>query len=144
MSGIPATSIYPMGPSSGVGPDGAPLAPAGNQLYPGMPDGASPIHRDVLITTATTTALWSPSPGRRFILASAFISTDTAMRIALVDENDVQGSRPVDGYFGANGGASPNLVPVPYVSDLAGNRLRVVTGAAGNVRVRVSGWEVEG
>jgi hypothetical protein len=91
---------------------------------------------------AGTVTVWDPGAGSRFVLASAFVSTDTAMRVALVDENDVQHSRPVDGSFGANGGASPNLVPVPYQSKTAGNRLRLVTSAAGNVRVRVSGWTV--
>jgi len=141
MPSIPFTSIYPAGP--GVDPaTGEPTAggSAGNDLYPGMPVGASPVHKDVTIAAAATTTLWDPGPGLKFVLASAFISTDTAMRVALVDENDVVGSRPVDGYFGANGGASPNLVPVPYVSDLAGQRLRVVTAGAGNVKVRVSGW----
>jgi hypothetical protein len=144
MSGVPFTNIYPAGP--GVDPVTGELTggggSAGNDQYPGMPVGASPIHKDVTIATATTTTLWDPGPGQRFVLASAFVSTDTAMRVALIDENDVQGSRPVDGYFGANGGASPNLVPVPYVSNLGGQRLRVVTAAAGNVKVRVSGWTV--
>ena len=99
---------------------------------------------DVFIAAASTTAIWTPGAGRRCILASAFVSTDTAMRVAVVDDIDAQGQRPVDGYFGANGGASPNLVPVPYVSKNPGNSIRVVTAALGNVRVRVSGWEVEG
>lgn len=145
MSGVPFTNIYPTGP--GVDPATGEVstgAPEANELYPGMPVGSSPIHKDVTITAAATTTLWDPGPGLKFVLASAFISTDTAMRVALVDETDVQGSRPVDGYFGANGGASPNLVPVPYASKLAGQRLRVVTGAAGNVKVRVSGWTQAG
>lgn len=144
MPSLPFTSIYPDGPGSdaAAGGDGS-LGSSGNPLYPGMPEGAIPIHRDTAITTATTTDLWTPGPGRRFVLVSAFISTDTAQRVALVDENDTTGSRIVDGYFGANGGASPNLVPVPRVAAVAGNRLRVVTAAAGNCRVRVSGWEVD-
>lgn len=145
MSGIPFTNIYPTGP--GVDPVTGEVSAGGavgNELYPGMPVGASPIHKDVTIAAAGTVTLWDPGPGLQIVLASAFISTDTAMRVAIVDESDVQGQRPVDGYFGANGGASPNLVPVPYVSKLAGNRLRVVTGAAGNVKVRVSGWTQPG
>lgn len=145
MPAVPWTSIYPDGAGTAAagGADAGFATPDANQQYPGMPLGASPVHRDVVIAAAGTTAIWTPGAGSRFILASAFISTDTAMRVALVDDADIQGSRPVDGYFGANGGASPNLVPVPYPSKNVGNSLRVVT-AAGNVRVRVSGWEVAG
>ena len=69
------------------------------------------------------------------------ISTDTAMRVALVEETDSAGAEVVDGYFAANGGASSNLVPVPYPAKVLGAVLRVVTAGAGNVRVRVGGWE---
>jgi hypothetical protein len=143
-SGIPFTNIYPDGPATGGGTSVAAGDAQLNAQYPGMPAGASPIHKDVTIAAAATTALWTPSAGMKFILTGAFVSTDTAMRIALVDDSDIPGSRPVDGFFAANGGASPNLVPVPYPSKNAGNVLRVVTGAAGNVKVRVSGWEVPG
>lgn len=137
MPRVPFTSIYPDGPT-----DQAAAASSGiNSLYPGMPVGATPISRDITIVAAGTYDLWTPSSGRRFVLEAAFISTDAAMRVAIVDESDAQGQRPVDGYFAANGGASPNMVPVPYVSVNIGNRLRVVTGGAGNVKVRVSGWE---
>jgi hypothetical protein len=143
MSGIEFNAIYPMSAAAAAAsgdPAAIAAAAAGNDLFPGMPVGASPVHRDVTIAAAGTYTLWDPGPGLEFVLASAFISTDTAMRVAIVDESDIQGNRPVDGYFGANGGASPNLVPVPYTAKLAGNRLRVVTGALGNVKVRVSGW----
>ncbi len=140
--GIPFTSIYPDGPATGGGTSVGAGDAQVNAQYPGMPAGASPIHKDVTITTATTTAVWTPSSGMKFVLASAFVSTDTAMRVALVDDSDIPGNRPVDGYFAGNGGASPNLVPVPYPSKNAGNVLRVVTASAGNVKVRVSGWEV--
>jgi hypothetical protein len=142
MAVVQWTAIYPDGPATeAAAGGGGGAADSGNPDYPGMPVGATPLERDVTITTATTTDLWTPGVGRTFVLASAFISTDTAMRIAIVDEADIQGQRPVDGYFAANGGASPNLVPVPYVSKNSGNRLRVVTAGAGNVKVRVSGWE---
>lgn len=143
MSNVEFTSIYPDKTGSD-GAGGGAAAAAGNPLYPGMPEGTSPIHRDKLIAAAATTAIWTPGAGRSFVLASAFVSSDTAMRVALVDDADLEGQRLVDQYVGANGGSSPNLVPVPYKSKNAGNALRVVTAAAGNVRVRVSGWEVEG
>lgn len=137
----PFTSIYPDGPVGSPAAGGGDGGSAGNPLYPGMPAGAIPVERDITIAAASTIAIWSPAPSRRFVLASAFLSTDTAMRIAIVDDLDIQGQRPVDGYFAASGGASPNLVPVPYVAKTAGAPLRVVTAANGNVKVRVSGWE---
>jgi hypothetical protein len=142
MTTVQWTAIYPDGPGSPYAAGGASGGAAENPDYPGLPAGTSPVHRDVTISAAGTTNLWVPSPGKRFVLLSAFVSTDTAMRVALVDDIDAQGRRPVDGYFGANGGASPNLIPAPYVSVAPGNVLRVVTGAAGNVKVRVSGYEV--
>lgn len=143
-TGIPFTAIYPDGPVGSAAGGASGGGDVGNPLFPGMPAGATPIHRDVTITAAGTTDLWVPQAGNRFILASAFISTDTAMRVALVDSLDTVNQRPVDGYFGANGGAAPNLIPVPYPSKAAGNVLRVVTAQNGNVKVRVSGWEVVG
>lgn len=141
MPNVAFTDVYPEGAGTVAAGGSASLAQF-NPDFPGMPVGAAPIHRDVVIVAAATTDLWTPGAGRRFVLASAFVSSDTAMRVALVDEADVQGQRPVDQNLAANGGSSPNLVPVPYVSKGAGNRLRVVTSGAGNVRVRVSGWEI--
>ncbi len=146
MPAIPFTAIYPDGSGSlAQGGTGGLDGPSTNPDYPGMPVGATPVHRDLVIAAAGTTVIWTPGGAtRRFVLASAFVSSDTAMRVALVDDADVQGNRPVDQYVAANGGSSPNLVPVPYVSKTAGASLKVVTSVAGNVRVRVSGWEVEG
>jgi hypothetical protein len=143
MSRVQWTSIYPDAPDSAEA-DAAGAGAGGNDQYPGMPVGATPIHRDLLVAAAGVVPIWTPGNGARFILASAFISSDTTMRVALVDEADIQGSRPVDQYVAANGGSSPNLVPVPYPSKNVGNALRVVTSALGNVRIRVSGWEVQG
>lgn len=142
MPTVQFTDVYPDGPATVAAGGGSGGGSATNDLYPGMPVGATPIERDVTIAAAGTTAVWTPSAvSKKIVLASAFVSTDTAMRVAIVDALDVQGQRPVDGYFGANGGASPNLVPVPYVVKAAGNVLYVVTAGAGNVKVRVQGWE---
>lgn len=143
MPAVPFSAIYPDGPNTQAVSGAVPPAGSGdaNALFPGMPAGATPIVRDITIAAAGTTPIWTPAAGRKFILASAMLSTDTPMRIALIDQNDQQGARPVDGFFGANGGATPNLVPVPYPSQNAGNVLQVVTGALGNVKVSVRGWE---
>lgn len=142
MSTTPWASIYPDGPNSAAAGGGIAAAPAGNAAYPGMPEGAVPVHRTLHIAAAGIVALWAAPANRRWVLASAFISTDTAMRVALVEEVDAAGNEVIDGYFAANGGASPNMVPVPYPAKTVGSVLRIVTAAAGNVRVRVSGWEV--
>ena len=140
----PWTSIYPDGPAT-AGLDGQNTSQTGiNPDYPGMPVGATPVHRDLTVSAAGTVVVWAPDPSRRFVLASAIISTDTAQRIALVDDTDSQGQRPVDAYLAASAGASPNLVPVPYPSKVVGAPLRLVTASAGNTKVRVSGWEVAG
>lgn len=143
MPAVPFSAIYPDGPNTQAAGGPVPTGAGGadNPLFPGMPAGATPIDRDITIVAAGTYVLWQPAAGRKFVLTRAMVSTDTPMRIALIDQNDQQGARPVDGYFGANGGATPNLVPVPYVSQNAGNALQVVTSALGNVKVAISGWE---
>jgi len=145
MGTVPFTAIYPDGAATAAA-GGAEVAigAGGNPLYPGMPEGATPIHRDKVVTTATTTVIWAPSSGRKFTVASCLISTDTAMRVALVDDSDIEGSRVVDLQAAANSGGARNLVPVPYPSKNAGNALKLVTGGAGNTRVVVEGWEQDG
>lgn len=142
MANVPFTAIYPDGPAgSAAAAAGGDLGgPGGNLQYPGMPAGASPVHRDIVAAAAGTYDVWDPGAGYRFVVASAFISASAAGRVALVDDVDVQGSRIADADFAANGGASPNLVPVPYPAKLAGNKVRVVTTVVGNTRIRVSGW----
>lgn len=141
MPSLPWTSIYPDGQAS-LAAGGQPAAPGEENAgpFPDLPAGAMPFDRDLTIAAASTTTIFDPGVGQKAYLVSAFVSTDTAMRVAIIDENDVQNSRPVDGYFAGNGGASPNLVPKWYESKVAGNRLRVVTAGAGNVKVRVSGF----
>lgn len=111
-----------------------------NEDYPGLPPGATPDRRDLTVTAAGTYALWTPPADRRIVVTSAFISTDTAGRIAIIDELDIQGRRIAVHYAAANGGASPNLVPAPYELGIAGGILRIVVAQAGNTFVRVSGY----
>lgn len=143
-TGIPFTNVYPDGPLAASARDDA-LAAGLNVDFPGMPAGATPIHKDLTLSAATPaggTELWRPSaPDKRLVLASAFISGSAAGRVAIVDDQDVQGQRPVDQDVAASGGSSPNLVPVPYVAKTAGAPLRVVSTIVGTTRVRVSGWE---
>src|SRR5690348_11031532 len=95
---IAFTDIYPdstsnLGTSSGGGAGGG--GAILNELFPVMPAGATPVHRDITIAAAGTYLIWQPASDRTFVLASAFVSTDTAGRIALVDGADLQGQRPV-------------------------------------------------
>lgn len=146
MGSVPFTAIYPDGPGSEAA-GGAAAGDAGNPQYPGMPAGAQPVNKDATYLAAGTFVLWQPAPGTKFVLTSALVSTDTAMRVALCDGADVPGSRPVDGAFAANGGVATNQVPVPYPSKTAGAPLLAVValapGAIG-VKIHVSGWEVPG
>lgn len=145
MTVVAFTSIYPDGAATQAAGGGAQAAGISNGgPFPELPQGALPFDRDITITTASTTTLFDPGSGQKFYLVSAFISTDTAMRIALVDGGDIVNQRPVDGYFGVNGGAAPNLVPKWYASKNAGNQIQVVTAANGNVKVRVSGFTLPG
>ncbi len=95
-------------------------------------------HFDGTITSATTTTLWTPASGKRFVIMHAEISTDSAMRVALVDGTDVAGSRIMAPYLAANGG---EVRDAPYSSKAINTLLRVVTGASGNVFVEVDGFE---
>jgi hypothetical protein len=94
------------------------------------------------ITTATTTAVWTPASGKRFRLLSAIISTDTAMRVYL---QDATGQIIASFRLAANAtvtiGQGNGLPLNGYLSSAANNVLNVVTGAAGNVDVTVAGTE---
>jgi hypothetical protein len=141
-------------PSTGPAPDGlagdistgltaamaAALRSALNEDYPGLPPGATPEPHDITVTGPGTFDLWTPPADGRAVVTSAFISTDTAGRIALVDDTDTAGRRIAVHYAPANGGASPNLVPAPYELKAAGGRVRLVVAQAGNTFARVSGY----
>lgn len=143
MSGIPFTSIYPDGPTSAaaLAADAA-GHPFTNDEYPGMPVGATPVHVDRRLVFAAAGAqdLYAPPPDRKFVCASALAVTSAAVRVAIVDDIDADNRRFFDGDFAANGGASPNFVPVPRPASSAGAMVRVVAGGAATVSVRISGW----
>lgn len=133
----PDAAVAPTGPSE-PGQGGGAI----NEDWPGLPPGATPDSYDVTITTIATTVLWAPPADRKVVVVSLFISTDVAGRIAVVDDQDIAGRRIAVLYAAANGGASPNLVPAEYQTASPGNPIRVVTAAAGNVFVRISGYTV--
>lgn len=117
----------------GIGLSAAPVvnvAPA--------PPGAVTFHADLLITTATTTTLYTPTAGKRFVLTSVIISTDGAQRVMVVDDADSAGQRLVGGYFAANGGIA---IPGEWSSGAVNRVAKVVTGAIANCFVSVEGYE---
>ena len=94
-------------------------------------------HFDATIAGAGTTNLWVPTAGKRFVIGSFMLSTDTQNRVALVDNADTAGHRIAAPYLAANGG----MVGGPYTSQAINNVLKVVTAAGGNVFVSVDGYE---
>jgi len=143
MTTVPFTAIYPDGPAGSLGTSaaGAGTGGADNPAYPGLPAGASPIHRDLAVSAAGTYAVWTPAAGKRVVLLGLVISSDTLMRVKLVDGDDVQGRRIVDASVPASGGVGVDLSPTPYVATAADQPLRIVTTAAGNVTVAAWGYE---
>jgi hypothetical protein len=94
-------------------------------------------HFDATIAGAGTTALWTPTAGKRFVISSFMLSTDTQNRVALVDGADTAGHRIAAPYLAAEGG----MVGGPYASQAINNILKVVTLAGGNVFASVDGYE---
>jgi hypothetical protein len=139
------TAIYPEGEATEAAGGPGTEVPTVNEEWPGLPPGAEPIHRDLTLAAATTgTVIWQPGPNERAVVVSAFVSTDAAGRVAIVDDQDVQGKRIAVLRAAANGGASPNLVPAPYPTASPGTPVRVVSTVVGNVDVRVSGYTIPG
>lgn len=96
------------------------------------------IHHDATIATATTTTLWTPAAGRRFIITHAEISCAGAGRVMLIDGTDVQGRRLLGGTFAAGGGIDTSAV-IP--SGAVDRLLRIVTPGGGDTFVTVDGYE---
>jgi hypothetical protein len=94
-------------------------------------------HFDATIAGAGTTSLWTPATGKRFVISSFMLSTDTLNRVALVDGADTAGHRIAAPYLAAEGG----MVGGPYASQALNNILKVVTLAGGNVFASVDGYE---
>src|SRR4051812_17090788 len=109
---VPFTAIYPDGPATAAAAGDTSAAAAGSGAfnpgpYPELPLGALPFDRDIQVAAAGTTLVLDPGAGYKFYIVSALLSTDTAMQIKLIDQNDVQGQRALNAFFAANGGATP-------------------------------------
>lgn len=96
------------------------------------------VHKDVTIVSATTTVLWTPATGRRFVITHAEISSAAAGRTMLIDDTDAAGRRLLGGTFGAGGGVDSNAsIPSGAVNRV----LKVVTDNTGPIFVAVDGYE---
>lgn len=144
MPNTPFVDVYPDATPAPTGPAPAGSA-SGNPDWPGLPADAHPESFDVTLVAASLgTIIVQPTMAQRFVVVSAFISTDVAGRIAIFDDLDIQGRRIAVHYAAANGGASPNLVPAPYPTATPGGPVRVACAGVGNVFVRVSGYFIDG
>ena len=141
--GLPFTTIYPDDPNAPAGAGGVGGGSDINVDWPGLPPGATPESRDLTLAAATLgTVIWQPAADERLVIVSAYISSDAAGRVAIVEDADLQGQRIAAQYVGANGGSSPNLVPAPWPTSGPGVPIRVVSTVVGNVFVRVSGYRI--
>lgn len=131
------------------------------EFISGIDTGSAPhnfgytlVHRDGEYSTAqTTTALWTPTTGRRFIVTDLTISTGgtTAGIVTVFDSAAATaysaGTTPAifRGEFAPSATARPGMVKsfnVPYYSAAVNNRLHVTTSAAITVYVQVNGYEI--
>jgi hypothetical protein len=131
------------------------------QFLGGIDTGAAPhnfgystLHKDgEYSTTQTTTALWTPTTGKKFVVTDLTISTGgtTAGIVTLFDSAAATaysvGVTPAifRGEFAPSTNSKPGAIkpfPVPYVSTTANNRLHVTTSAAITIYVQVNGYEI--
>lgn len=127
----------------------------------GIDTGAAPhnfgytlVHKDGEYSTQqTTTALWTPTTGKRFAVTDITISTGstTAGIVTIYDAAAATaysaGTTPAvfRGEFAPSATAKPGAIKsfnVPYVSTTANNRLHVTTSAAMTVYIQVNGYEI--
>jgi hypothetical protein len=131
------------------------------QVIAGIDTGAPPhnfgytiVHKDGEYTTAqTTTALWTPTTGKKFTVTDITISTGgTTSGIVTVFDSAAAtaysaGTTPAifRGEFAPSATAKPGAVKsfnVPYCSTTVNNRLHVTTSAAMTVYIQLNGYEI--
>lgn len=87
-------------------------------------------------TTQTDTVLYTPASGKSVQITGYVISSDTAMTVTIKTGTTTQ----LKFYVAATGGA--NLASAqPFVFGAANDAVKVTTSAAGNVAIRVFGYE---
>ena len=106
--------------------------------------GLTAVHKDLTVSGAgATTAIWTPATGSRAIITSVFVSTDTGMRVAVVDNADTAGNRIMVAPALPAGGSLARFFGDPdgYISNAVNNVIKLVTGAAGTTFVSLDGFE---
>jgi hypothetical protein len=116
--------------------------------------GYALIHKDGEYSTQqTTTALWTPATGKRFVITDLTISTgSTTSGIVTVYDAAAStaysvGTTPAifRGEFAPSANAKPGVVKsfnVPYYSAAVNNRVHITTSAAMTVYIQVNGYEI--
>lgn len=131
------------------------------QLIAASDTGAAPhnfgyilFHKDgEYATQQTTTALWTPTTGKKFVVTDLTITTGgtTAGLVTLFDSAAATaysaGTTPAvfRGNFAPSATSYPGVVKsfnVPYVSTAVNNRLHITTSAAMTIYVQVNGYEI--
>lgn len=128
----------------------------------GIDTGAAPhnfgylnVHKDGEYNTQQTgTALWTPTSGKKFVVADITITTGgttsgivTLWQGAVADTTYTAGTDPAvfRGEFAPSANSKPGVVKsfnIPYVSTTADHILRVTTSAAMTVYVQCNGYEI--
>lgn len=100
-------------------------------------------HFDLTVAAAATTAIWTPSTGSRIVVNSLFVSSDTQMRVAVVDNADSAGHRLLVAPAIPAGGSLARFFGDPdgFVSSAVGNVIKLVTSGTGTVFVALDGYE---
>lgn len=133
----------------------------GNQVVTAMDTGFAPhnfgytlVHRDgEYTTTQTTTALWTPTTGKRFAVTDLTISVGgtTSGIITVFDSAAATaysvGTTPAifRGTFIPSNQVSPGIAKsfnVPYYSVAVNNRVHITTSAAMTVYIQLNGYEI--
>jgi hypothetical protein len=116
--------------------------------------GYTQVHRDgEYTTTQTTTALWIPTTGRRFLITDMTISVggSTGGIVTVFDSAASTafsaGTTPAifRGDFKPTTQSSPGIIktfPVPYTSTTVNNRVHVTTSGAMTVYIQINGYEI--
>lgn len=133
----------------------------GGSVLTAIDTGAAPhnfgytlVHKDgEYSTTQTTTALWTPTSGKKFVVTDLTITTGgTTAGIVTVFDSAAStaysaGTTPAvfRGEFAPSTNSRPGVVKsfnVPYQSTTANNRLHITTSAAMTVYIQVNGYEI--
>jgi len=95
-------------------------------------------HADLTVATAGTATIRTPTTGKRMVVTSVEISTDTAQRVMVADGADNPSSRIRGGYFGIGGGLEAEIL---YTQAAIDTDVVLVTSEAGNAFVVIEGYE---